>query len=994
MSYLGSSLPGRLVWSRLMVIVLAALAPAAAGQVNAADYYLWMLDEQQGNAAVDSGTRGIDLDIASPAWSKDSPLNGAGSLSLDGSGKTYLGKETHIQADEMSVEMWIKPASATGEYMLFSSRYTSTSRFYFYMSAGSLHLSDQWWSEHRDLTAPNAFTPEDAGKWIHIAFTSGGRGYKLYKNGKLLAEKEGRPLGTPSDYMAIGINAWDRKASPFKGELSQARITLAQLEPGNGTGKDELAWAASLAPQRIVRPTFEWQPAPREGNLFIRQEKPVLGLKVRNRFYEPIPKSIITLSRRNLYTGRTQPPLKLQVAALAPREERTITVDLGISQAGVYQVSAVSDSGVETGTSVTRILGPKPPDATGPISFFGNSSHHAFAREDFQLRREFGSRAERGSQLLWPELKDGKLSFDTSHLEMVKSEGSEAFAFTGYTPSYANPLPKEKQQYDDMPIIDKYRDWVEAGSKAFNGLIRYWEIWNEPNGDGAFFRGSAEQLADLHKTAYLAVKRVDHKLKIVGASLVYVDPEYMDRLQDAGAVDYMDVIAFHHYCWDYPPDSGMLRRLNTILGWRDKNAPGRPMWDDEWGYTPDANITPTRHANMVARQLIITRAMGVQHSDYYTWDGADSRLMAYRWATPSALAYRTVAQHLTNATPLAAVAEGKDGYFAYVFRTGKDLTLAAWCPLEKQTHTLSGIPVAGGNATLYDTMGNASKPTVNRNTVNLTLGNGPVFLVGVSPEFLKGVKRLQPPPNGAPPKRHPSLWFSFHYPTGSEVFSLPTGATRLIDLTVYNDGQEPASGKLSISSPDGALTLSVNEIKVSVAPRSSTIYRFRVTARDGLKDGVHRIRITSLADKLSFGNMNIRCYVSGGDTKLFHMATWEMAENLLSAEGYGQGIHIRWISPGGFLKFKFDLTGATKATLSSYIDSSSPALTDGGNFRLSASTDDKTWDILLEGIGEFAWRDVNLSPYAGKQVIVRFDNASEKGEARIRQMKLTTFPAK
>lgn len=78
--------------------------------------------------------------------------------------------------------------------------------------------------------------------------------------------------------------------------------------------------------------------------------------------------------------------------------------------------------------------------------------------------------------------------------------------------------------------------------------------------------------------------------------------------------------------------------------------------------------------------------------------------------------------------------------------------------------------------------------------------------------------------------------------------------------------------------------------------------------------------------------------------------------------------------------------------LASYIDSRSPAFFDGGNFRLSASTDDKQWTILLEGRGSFAWRDVDLTPYAGREVFVRFDNPRDKGEARIRQMRLTVLP--
>ena len=63
---------------------------------------------------------------------------------------------------------------------------------------------------------------------------------------------------------------------------------------------------------------------------------------------------------------------------------------------------------------------------------------------------------------------------------------------------------------------------------------------------------------------------------------------------------------------------------------------------------------------------------------------------------------------------------------------------------------------------------------------------------------------------------------------------------------------------------------------------------------------------------------------------------------------------------------------------------------DGGNFRVSASTDQKHWDILLEGAGRFAWRDVDLTPYIGGEVFVRFSNPTDKGEARVKQWRLLT----
>jgi hypothetical protein len=124
----------------------------------------------------------------------------------------------------------------------------------------------------------------------------------------------------------------------------------------------------------------------------------------------------------------------------------------------------------------------------------------------------------------------------------------------------------------------------------------------------------------------------------------------------------------------------------------------------------------------------------------------------------------------------------------------------------------------------------------------------------------------------------------------------------------------------------------------------------------------------------------------------FHMATWELMHHLVDAREFGQGIHVRWIRPGGLLKFRFDLTQAASATLAGYMDSASPALTDGGNFRLSATVDETNWDVLLDGRGAWAWREVNLTPYTGRVVTVRFDNPTDKGEARIRAMRLMTTP--
>ncbi len=961
-------------------------------------YHLWLLDEGQGAAAVDSGSCGVDLAIVSPAWSKEGPVGQGAVLTFDGTGKTYVSKEMGIAVN--TIEMWIRPRKLEGGQFLFSTKFTSTSRISFGLSNGNLLVSDEWWNQNQSVTAENAFTKEDLGKWSHVAVTMGAKGYRLYKNGKLVAQKAGSPFASQSDRITIGISSWDLKSAAFQGDIAQVRVTAAELEPGKGTGKDELGWSGSLTFAKIVRPGLEWLGAAREGNLFIRDEKPVLALRVFNRFYEDLPPMKVTISRKDQYTGQELSPIGLNVAEpLKGRQEKRIQVDMGITRASVYKVTAKGPGGSEGETSVTWVRGPQPEDGPGPVPFFGNSSHTGFAKEDWLLRREFGSRAERGSLIMWQgNSKPGKIDWPKPDQDVITNlavpSGSQVFGYTGYTPAFASPMPEGKKDQHDIPILSHYVDWVEQAARHYKGFIKYWEIWNEPNGDGTFLNGTAEELADLHKAGFLAVRRVDQGLKIIGASLCSIDPGYMDRLYEAGAADYMDTIAFHNYHWDYPPDGTILEHLRTLISWRDKFAPERPLWDDEWGPWAKQSEEPARYAQLTARQLILDRAMGMQNSDIYTWDGHDYRLFFGRWATPAAIAYRTTAQFLSNVIPVAMISEGANGVFAYVFKKGNGLILTAWNVEEGKVRSLENIPVLPGTAVLYDLMGNPCPVKAEHGKVSLALSKGPVFLEGVAGSYLKGRSRLKASPNGGPPARHPSVWYSFHYPKGTEVFSLPWGAMKDISIRVYNDGEKPVTGELELASLDGLLKLSEEKLKVTVEPRSMKTVTFKVSPVGRPREGVYRINIKGTAEGISCGNMKIRCYVAEGETTMFHMATWEMANHLVSGEKYGQGIHIRWIEPGGFLKFKFDLKKVRSAKLAGMMDCVSPAPVDGGNFRLSASLDGQKWDILLEGRGSWAWREVDLTPYVGKEVFVRFDNPTDKGEARLRQVKLVTFPKK
>jgi hypothetical protein len=978
-----------------MSILLGSILFFSSQVFGASDYHLWLLDEGQGAAAVDSGSRGVDLKLVSPAWSPEGPVGQARALRFDGTGKTYAVQETAIAVN--TIEMWIRPRKLTGGQTLFSTKYTSTSRIMFALGDGNLIGREEWWSQNQGVTAEKAFTAADIGKWSHVAFTMGSKGYRLYKNGKLMAQKAGSPYSSQSDRIAIGINSWELKGGGFDGDIAQVRLTAAELEPGKGPGKDELAWAGSLTFAKVVRPSLEWLGAAREGNLFIREEKPVLTLRVFNRFYEDLPAMKIIVGRKDQYTGQELSPIELNVAEpIKGRQEKRIPVDMGITQASVYTVTAKGPVGSEGTTSVTWVRGPQPEEPCGPVPFFGNSSHAGFAREDWLLRREFGSRAERGSLVMWQGTpKPGKIEWPKADQDVVTNLavplGSQVFGYTGYTPAFASPMPEGKKDIHDLPIFSQYVDWVQQAARHYKGFIKYWEIWNEPNGMGVFLNGSAEHVADLHKAGFLAVKRVDPCLKVVGASLVSVDPEFMDRLYDSGAVDYMDVIAFHNYQWGYPPDYSIVSQLQTMIAWRDKYAPNRALWNDEWGEAlAKQSQEPARYAQSTARQLILDRALGIQHSDVYTWDGHEYRLWFGRQATPAAIAYRTVAQFLTNVTPAAAISEGSNGVFAYAFKNKEGLVLAAWNIDDGRTDRLENIPVNPGKAALYDLMGNPCPINIQEGKVSLPLSKGPVFLEGVLPSYLENGLPLKASPDGLTPVRHPSLWYSYHYPAGTEVLGLVWGESREIVLRVYNDGGNASTGELNLASPDGALTLSASRLAVSLPPHTMKEVCVKVQPVGKPREGVYRISIHGRADGMNFGNMKIRCYVAEGETTLFHMNTWEVMAHQVSSDKIDQWIHACIVMSGGHLKFKFDLKNARLAKLARQMNPYSSAVQNDGQFRISASLDDRKWDVLHEGQDAMAWWEIDLSAYAGKEVFIRFDNPTAKTSSVIRQFKLTT----
>ncbi len=172
--------------------------------------------------------------------------------------------------------------------------------------------------------------------------------------------------------------------------------------------------------------------------------------------------------------------------------------------------------------------------------------------------------------------------------------------------------------------LEDYGDFVETVVRRYRGRIRTYQIWNEPNiypewGEQPV---SPEAYTELLKVGYTRVKQVCPECVVLSGALAQTIPLgprdlndfiFLQRMYDAGAGDYFDVLAMQGYgLWSGPTDRRMrprvlnfsrplyLREIMVKNGDADKpiwitemnwNAPPPDLPDKRFGF-----VTPEQQA--------------------------------------------------------------------------------------------------------------------------------------------------------------------------------------------------------------------------------------------------------------------------------------------------------------------------------------------------------------------------------------------------------------
>lgn len=254
--------------------------------------------------------------------------------------------------------------------------------------------------------------------------------------------------------------------------------------------------------------------------------------------------------------------------------------------------------------------------------------------DEWKIQRTLQFAREMGASYVveffpWAYIEGAEGVFDWSQADRIirhaQNQDVQIIARLGLVPHWArdeqttlNTLSREADA--------QFAEFVRTFTQRYAGIIDDVVIWNEPNlafewGFGDF---SPERYAELLKVVYPQAKIGNSAVRVLAGALAptlepidseygFNDVLYLERMYQAGAGDYFDVLAVHTYGFNQPADaepaSDVLnfRRVellrDVMVGYGDSDKPltiTEGGWNDypDWSYrvTSAERITYTLEA--------------------------------------------------------------------------------------------------------------------------------------------------------------------------------------------------------------------------------------------------------------------------------------------------------------------------------------------------------------------------------------------------------------
>ena len=226
-------------------------------------------------------------------------------------------------------------------------------------------------------------------------------------------------------------------------------------------------------------------------------------------------------------------------------------------------------------------------------------------------------------------------------VELAEMYDLEIIARLDNPPFWSRALTDTIGTHAPPDNLEDYAEFVEAVAARYQGRIRYYQLWNEPNiypewGEQAV---DPEAFTELLCTGYEAIKSIDHDAVILAGAMSPTvalngrdlnDLVFLQRMYDAGAGDCFDILSSQGYgLWSGPTDQRLrptvvnyahvilLRDLMVANGDADKS-----IWISEagWNTVPESMSDPYGRVTLEEQARYAVQAYERAQSEW-PWSG-------------------------------------------------------------------------------------------------------------------------------------------------------------------------------------------------------------------------------------------------------------------------------------------------------------------------------------------------------------------------------------
>lgn len=442
------------------------------------------------------------------------------------------------------------------------------------------------------------------------------------------------------------------------------------------------------------------------------------------------------------------------------------------------------------------VMPPAMPNVSAASRFGLNVSNLAYA----PINRRLGVGWVRFENLKWPFVSqeagvyryDGGVGANINHDQIFEGFRANGLSITPYlfmTPPYqraadapagakgATHPPANLASYGEFVFqtVARYGSVKHPAAalktpdkKSGLGLIGVYEMWNEPNlndpGWGHWV-DTLDHYLDMFRIGAEAAKRADPSAKVTNGGYAGISIPLMDRLRSytypdgKRPVDFIDILNVHHYCGQSPPELATVdtnvdrsgakvgRRtyeqdLKQLFRWRDKHAPGKPVWLTETGYDtggPKA-VGERMQAAWMVRDIMLALAGGMDKVLVYreagsspVFYGASGVLNNGGALRPSWFTYATLIRQLDGVTEGIQLPCEDANVRLYAWKRGEQTVLSAWAVKGQ-----AKLPLKLGRSSVTDAFGHTDAP---RDVEALSLTEFPIYISEMAD--MTAVKSLQ-----------------------------------------------------------------------------------------------------------------------------------------------------------------------------------------------------------------------------------------------------------